>query len=73
MATLAQGSKIVKPIIRFIMVNMCDSKNYLAASNRVWFIVFSTTFLTTVLRPKESNQPAYQAPLWMIFFVVDWH
>jgi len=72
-APLAQCSKVFKIIICFIMVNVCHGKHYTASGNWVRFIVFSKAPFTFIFSTGKPDQPAYQCPLWMIFFVIYWH
>jgi hypothetical protein len=73
MAPLAQCRKVVKPVVGFVVVQVCNRKHHLAPRYRVWLVVFGTTELTFVLRSPEPDQLTNQFPLRVILFVVDWH
>lgn len=72
-AALAQGSQVRKIIVVFIVIQVCYSQHHLRSGYRVRHIILSTTLLTAVLSPPKPYQPAYQAPLLMIFPVIYRH
>jgi hypothetical protein len=66
MTSLAKGSKIFKPVICTIMIQMHGGKRYTISCRTVWFAMLAKAPLTSTLCALETDQTGDQAPFWMI-------